>query len=187
MFEKRGKWMLISFLVIIIIFLILIILYLFFFHKNYDSLYNERITNNQLVNPLGNYSEEEAINLFNEDFVYYILYIIKAYNLHNPLLSSDTPKLEFIIDDLIFNAEIVKGEIMVDSGSIDKKDIQIRTTKKEAINMLKDEAYVSVSFEEGKSAIELVSGKAILFEKGYLSLYTELTGKSITGDLIKKL
>lgn len=51
--------------------------------------------------------------------------------------------------------------------------------------MIRDKNYVEESFRNGKSSIELVAGKTELFEKGYLALYTKITGKSITGSAIK--
>ena len=45
--------------------------------------------------------------------------------------------------------------------------------------------YVALSFESGNSQIELLESKSTLFGKGYLSLYQELTGKSVTGNIIK--
>ena len=63
-----------------------------------------------MLNPTDNLNDKQATAQFNESFVFYILYNIKAYNLHNPPISSDTPKVEFSIDNDIYNAEITNVE-----------------------------------------------------------------------------
>ena len=50
--------------------------------------------------------------------------------------------------------------------------------------MIQNKEYIEQSFQEEKSTIEAVSDKTVLATKGYLELYTELTGKSITGAFI---
>ena len=139
----------------------------------------------KLINPISNLTQEEAIMQFNESFVSYLLYSIKAYNLHNPPLSSDTPKIKFLIGDDSYNAEIIDGLIKTQKIGINNEDIQIITTKSEAVKMLRDRDYVEQSFKLGNSRIELIAGKTTLFSKGYLNLYTKLTGKSVTGNTIR--
>ena len=98
--------------------------------------------------------------------------------MHNPPFSSDTPKIEFIIGDDIFNAEVINKNIKVGKGSISNEDIRITTTKIEGVKMLRDKKYIETSFNNGNSGFEMVAGKVKLFSKGYLDLYKELTGKS---------
>lgn len=138
-----------------------------------------------IANPALNLTMQEAIQKFDESFVFYLLYSIKAYNLHNPPLSRDTPKIEIIVGNDAYNAAVSKGIISVNKGAINNEDIVIRTTKEEAVKMVKDKNYVTQSFDEGKSTIELIAGKTKLFAKGYLNMYTELTGKSVTGNVMR--
>ncbi len=49
------------------------------------------------MNPAEGLSVEQAIVEFDESFVYYLLFNIKAYNLHNPPLSSAEPRIEFFM------------------------------------------------------------------------------------------
>jgi len=138
-----------------------------------------------LTNPAENLNIDEIKQQFDSTFIYYLLASIKAYNLHNPPLSSNQPKIEIVIGNDAYSAVIDSGKILVDKRKIDNPDIRITTSLDEAAKMVKYSNYVKTSFEEGKSSIELITGKTELFSKGYLNLYTELTGKSITGNVIR--
>ncbi len=127
-----------------------------------------------LRNPTEGLTDADAAARFNEAFVYYLLLNIKAYNLHNPPLSSDTPKIELFIGEDVYNAEVMDTNIIVNKERIDKKDIVIRTSKEEAVKMVRDSGYIRTSFSDGKSSLELVASKATLGLKGYLGLYEEL-------------
>lgn len=162
-----------------IIFSILLVLcgliYYFLFFEGYNA-YSE--INKQRTNPVSNLSVEEAVIQFSSGFVSYLLYSIGAGQLHNPPLSSDTPKIEINVGDEIYNAVVEEGNIDVQKGDIASKDIVIILTKEEAVKMMKDSNYVKESFKSGGSRIELVAGETTLFLKGYLKLYNELSGKS---------
>jgi hypothetical protein len=131
-----------------------------------------------LTNPVSGLNESEAVLQFNESFVYYMLYSINAQNLRNP-------KIKFVIDNDVFSAVSNNGGLVVSKTDMPEEDIIIRTTKNEAVKMLRDKTYIATSFSDGKSSLEMVAGKVTLFSKGYLDLYKELTGKSITGSFLK--
>lgn len=178
--DKKGRWIL---WVSIILVIVLVIIFFFYF-----ALFNPRNSvyeGQEITNPAFGMTAEQARISFDESFVFYLLYSIKAYNLHNPPLSSNVPKIEIHVEGEIFNAVIESGAINVEKGSIAEKDIIITTNKDEAIKMMNDKNYVTESFNAGKSTIELVADKTTLFAKGYLGLYNELTGKSITGNVIR--
>ncbi len=122
---------------------------------------------------------------FDESFVFYFLYDLKAYNLHNPPLSSNYPKIEVDVEGEIFSSSVKKGIILVSSIQMLNKDIILKTTKEEIVKMMQDKEYVTQSFNDGKSSIEFIAGKSVLFAKGYLNLYNNLIGKSVTGNLIR--
>jgi hypothetical protein len=132
-----------------------------------------------LENPTLGLSDEEAVAQFDETFVIYMLYNIGANKLHRPPLSRDTPEIELLVGDETYSAEVVKGVISVDEGEISDEDILITTSAEEAVKMIRDSEYISDSFSEGKSEIELIAGKVELASKGYLGLYTELTGNEV--------
>ena len=131
-----------------------------------------------LQNPTVGLNDEEAIEQFDETFVRYLLYSIGAHKLHNPPFSSDTPKVEIYVGELVFNAEIDSGKILV-NGKLESKDMIIRTTKIEAIKMIRDRDYIEESFKEGRSTIEPVASKARLFAKGYAKVYITVTGRTV--------
>lgn len=131
-----------------------------------------------LKNPVAGLSDEEAVKLFDEKFVSYLLYAIDADSLHAPPLSSETPKIKFEIENEIFEAEIIEGRIIVKKAGSSGEDILIKTSKTEAVKMLRDVNYVAKSFQEGKSSIELKANQAELFTKGYLKIYNELESKA---------
>lgn len=186
MTEKRRVWIAALGIALILILVLLAFFYLALYKQaGNDSYYNQQTQTGKLVNPASGLSLEEAINEFNETFVHYILYSIKAYNLHNPPLSSNEPKIEFFVDSDAYSARIVDGEIIVSRGEMEEKDVIITTTKSEAVQMLQNQNYIFESFESGKSSFEMVESKSTLFAKGYLSLYQELTGKSITGSVVR--
>ncbi len=155
-----------------------ILLFVLFTGGDYEEVYAERIASGEIVNPVEGLTDEEAVLRFDEGFVYYLLVNIKAYNLHEPMFSSDTPKMEIDVGGDIFNAEILEGEIGVASGGIGGEDVIIRTSKEEAVKMIRDKDYVKESFETGGSSIELIAEETTLFLKGYLKIYDELTGES---------
>ena len=172
--NKKGFSKMVVFLCILVVVGIIFISYLLF-----NALHSSKSTSSQGVdlNPVGNLSIEQATAIFNESFVSYFLYSINVDKLHNPPLSSDTPKINFFIDNDVYNAEVKSGVIKVGKGNVDGEDIIIKTTKVEAVKMIKDKSYVSNSFVNGSSEIELVASKAKLYSKGYLSLYGDITGQ----------
>lgn len=177
--NKRGsKWIIASIAVVI-----LLIIGMFL----YMSLFKPRDNSGKadLKNPAAYLTIDQTITQFNEDFVYYLLASIKAYNLHNPPLSSDKPRINILVGEDNYSALIDDGRIIVQTGVLDNPDIKISTSKYEAAMMVKYPDSVKKSFEEGKSNIDLIAGKATLFSKGYLNMYNEITGKSVTGNVIK--
>jgi heme/copper-type cytochrome/quinol oxidase subunit 2 len=116
----------------------------------------------------------------NENVIGYTLTKLETNDLHNPPLSKETPKIEVIIDDKIYSAEIVKGSIDVNEGQIDNEDIKISMTRQDVINILNSTSSsdaISKSINEGTMQFEIVASKTELFSKGYLSLYKKFTGK----------
>ena len=95
-----------------------------------------------LVNPAVGLTFEEAVAKFDENFVYYLLYNIGAGSLHSPPFRSAIPKIEFYIDNDVYNVEIIDGQINVKKGEIEGEDIIIRTTTEEAVKMVLDKNYV---------------------------------------------
>lgn len=132
-----------------------------------------------ISNPVIGLSDEEAIEQFDENFVLYLMARVGAGELHNPPLSSNTPKIEFDLGGEFYYVEIRGGGIYVGEGRVEGEDMVIVTSKSEAVKMIRDAQYIGDSFRNGGSSVELVVGKPKLIAKGYYGLYKELTGKEI--------
>ena len=173
--KKRG----ISSVVIVILIILVVLLVAagayfyvaFVYVSDFPEIYND------IENPAEGLTEEQAIAAFDEEFVLYLLYNIRAYVLKNPPLSSDTPMMEIHVGNDIYNAEVIDREIFVEEGTIFGEDIVITTSKLEAVKMINDREYIQESFNNGGAAIELKAAEATLFAKGYLKIYKEVTGE----------
>lgn len=151
----------------------ILIFVLFFYPKN-----NQPSNNNVIV-------DKTQVGI---EQVNFLLYTIKAYNLHNPPLSKNTPKIEIVIDNEVFSSEIIKGKILTERKTIENADIKIKTGKSEFLRILSSndiKKAVQESAEAGNLEIEMLAGKLELASKGYLNVYKEVTGKSLTGNIIK--
>ena len=118
----------------------------------------------------------------NEGVIGYVLFQLEAYELHNPIFSSNTPKIEVVVDGEVFTGEINKGNIIINSGSTDEEDIRIYMTRTNVINIINSTMpadTIKSSINEGTMSFEQVASKITLFSKGYLSLYTKFTGEKI--------
>lgn len=181
--KKRGfgKSLIIIFSVILIL-LLIVAMFLYSALKVPDYGEKNKII---LQNPIKGLTLEQAKINFNESFVEYLLYSIGANNLHNPPLSNNKPKIKITIENDIYSSVIEKGRIIVKKEDILNQDITLKTNKEEAIKIMENKNYIKQSFSSGKSEISLSADKATLFAKGYLNIYKELTGESITGGVIK--
>jgi len=168
---KEGK---ISLPVVVIIIFAMVVVGFVIYNLFFD-ISGERTA--FLSNPTEGLSDEEAIAEFDESFVVFLLYSIGASELHNVIFTSNEPVIEFYIDEDAYTGVVRKGSVGVGRGVSDDEDIIIRTSKMEAIKMLRDGNYITESFANGGSSIELVAGKVTLFAKGYLGLYKDLTGE----------
>lgn len=126
--------------------------------------------------------------VLSEAHINYVLTEMEFYNLHNIPLSSETPKINLKIDDDWYSSEVKEGKITTKIGEITNPDLIIYTSSKEILDSIistKTNEYMKESVSNGNTKIELNSGYTELFSKGYLSLYKELTGKSLTGSMVK--
>lgn len=180
--NRRGAFALgFSFFVVLAFMVWIFVFFAFYKTPGLEQSY----LNSDIRNPITGFSIEQASNSVDESFVYYLLYNFKAYNLHNPPLSKDNPKIEIMVDDAFYNAVIKSGEIVVSKGEIKDEDITIRTTSNEMVKMMNNKDYAKLSFSSGSSQIVVMNSKSILLAKGYLNLYSEITGSGITGNVIR--
>ncbi len=171
---------------IVVIFLIIVGIFLYYIFGSFNNSFIEKShTEITLQNPSQGKSLEQAVADFDESFVEYLLYSVGASELHNPPFSKDIPKIEFYIDEKSYNAVVEKGVITVFRGEINEEDIVIKTTKEEFVKIVMDKEYIKESFSKGESSLELIASRTRLTTKGYLSVYEELTGESITGSFVR--
>ena len=179
--NKKGAWAFWVSISLIVLLLIVSFLYFALYNPNNSMAYTGEVIRSS---SLGS-SSSQALSNVDGNSVLYLLSSMRAYNLHNPPLSSDYPKIEIDVSGQIFSASVKKGVISLDNNPFLKKDLILRTTKEEVLAMINDRDYIKNSFNSGKSRIELVASKFTLFAKGYLGLYNEIVGKSVTGNVIR--
>jgi hypothetical protein len=138
-----------------------------------------------LLNPVLELTDSQALADFNSKYVFFLLYYAHAYQLHNPPLSSATPRMNIKLDGVSYRAEIVGGVIRVGKGPFSDVDLTITSSRKEIIRILRNTSLLSASFAEGKSSLTPEASRATLFSKGYLRLYDSLYDSSITGNVIR--
>ncbi len=145
----------------------------------YSVLFPSPLSGNGVIleNPAAGLSIDEAVLVFNESFVFYLLANIGAYRLHSAPLSKELPLIEIAVEGKTYSASIDGEIILIGLGEILDEDIIIKTTKREAVLMMNDKSYIFNSFNSGKSEIILVASKTELAGKGYLSLYRDLRRK----------
>ncbi|MFA5020270.1 MAG: hypothetical protein WC533_04180 [Candidatus Pacearchaeota archaeon] len=117
------------------------------------------------------------------EHVQYLLNEMGAYKLHNSPLTSNTPKIELVIDGESFSAEVVDNKIIIIKEVLENEDIRFITSKEAIFEAIKSDDIVETfksSIEMGESNYEIVGDKKTLFLKGYLSIYEEITGQKIS-------
>jgi hypothetical protein len=122
-----------------------------------------------------------------KDHIGYFLSELGFYKLHTAPSTQDTPKIEVIIDDKIYGAEIIEGKINMQDGSIENRDIRISMTKDEIINALKSQdikSYTKTALLQERIKIEQIGSYSQIISKGYISVYNEINGRGITGNVI---
>lgn len=177
-------------LIISLVLLLGLVAGMFFFYTtsspNYEKndISNPFLSTNVTVNTSNMIVKQDII--INEDHITYLLNEMGAYNLKSYL--GNPPKIEVQVSQEIFNSEIKEGVITTRKGEIDDEDIRIITSKEELIKIATSQntkEYIKQSVSSGNTKVEMVAGYSELFAKGYLNLYTEITGKSLTGKVIR--
>lgn len=163
--------------IIILIFLILIGIISHFIFLNLYS--NTPVVNQGDIN-----KSEIGIEQVN-----YVLISIGASGLHNPPFSSNTPKIEINIGQNVYNSEVIDSNIHTTEGPSSEPDLRIIISENEFIGALNSDpkTFLQKSVSEGRTNIEIISNKITLFSKGYLELYKQVTGETLTGSIIKNI
>lgn len=122
------------------------------------------------------------------EHITYVLNELGVYQLHNPPLSSDTPKIEIVLGERVFGAEVVAGTVNTKEKSLAETDMRIVSSEEEIVEAIRSgdvKSYIKKSITDGKTRLEQSGSYSRLFSKGYLNLYNELTGQGMTGNIVK--
>ena len=123
----------------------------------------------------------EGVMNFNVDYINYIMAALGVGKLHKSLMGYGNPVIEMDLENEIWNAEIDNGLRTV-PGSAEDPDLRVIMTKEEAVKALLSPdigEFMKTSVYNRNTQIEMVAGKVELGSKGYLSMYSELTGESV--------
>ncbi len=125
---------------------------------------------------------QQGIENFNEDYIIYLLVSLGTNHLHKSYTGHGTAKLELVIDQEIWAAEIDNG-LGVALGQINDPDLRITMSRQTAVESLLSsniQEELKAATRNGNIQIEQIAGKVELASKGYLSMYKELTGEEIS-------
>lgn len=114
------------------------------------------------------------IFIIQKELINYLSIVLKLYNLHEIPFTKITPKVQVYVDKNSYYVEIIKGDILIIEGEVEKPDISIRTTNEEIFKIIENNSYAETSFSSGKTEIKITKNYFSLFAKGYLTLYKEV-------------
>ena len=102
--------------------------------------------------------------------------------MHKSIAGYGNPVIEMNLDGEVWNSEIKSREIYTLKGNSNEEDLIVFMSKEEAVNVLLSSditEFMKNSVIEGNTKIEMVAGKIELGSKGYLEMYSKLTGESV--------
>jgi hypothetical protein len=182
--DKRGAWALVFSFIVLILF-VAIMFSFFHFYKPLDEkkIIKRAISNvSGIRSPTAGLSSKQVEIGFNESYISSFLEDINAKDLRNIAISREVPRIKLVVDNVIYSASVNRGKITVKKANVSNPDIIITSTKSEIAQMVTNKRYISTSFKKGKSSLELVADKASLIAKGYIRLYTKITGNALSSD-----
>lgn len=165
-------------LLIILLAIVLIISISLLYPAITGQIIRSQQNSGKLKNPISGLSDEQAEKNFDETYIRYLLYAIGLDKLKSTPLSGETPKIEIQVSEETYNAEIIKGNIKIEKGEIEGEDIIIRTTEQEIIKSMREKTYLTSSFKNGLTSIQLITAKTELLAKGYLNIYNQLSSSA---------
>ena len=124
----------------------------------------------------------EGVMNFNVDYINYIMAALGVGKLHKSLIGYGNPVIEMNLNDEVWNSELKDGGLYSLQGDSDDEDLRVIMTKEEAVKALLSPdigEFMKTSVYNRNTQIEMVAGKVELGSKGYLSMYSELTGESV--------
>lgn len=125
---------------------------------------------------------QEGITEFDQDYINYLLAALGVNSLHKSLVGYGNPVVEFSVEGETWSSEIDNGGLLTQKSPAQDPDLRILISRQEAVQALLSpniEGFMKESVYNGNTQIELVSGKIELGSKGYLKMYTDLTGEEV--------
>ena len=110
-----------------------------------------------------------------KELINYASVVLKLYNLQEIPFTKNTPKIQIKIDNDYYFIEVSKGDVFINEGITKKEDILIETTYEEILKMIENKDYARESVYSGKTTIKISASEFVLFAKGYLKLYEEMS------------
>ncbi len=142
----------------------------------YSNVSQENPDSIQITPEQKNSIIEEAILDFNQEYINYILLALGVNYLHKSVLM-ENPFIELVLDEEVWNSEIIEGIPNSKQGEIENEDLRITMSKRIAVEALLSsnmEEYFKNSVLNGDIQLEMVANEAELFSKGYLDMYNAL-------------
>ena len=124
---------------------------------------------------------QQGISEFNEQYIIYLLVALGVNNLHKSYVGYGNAEIDLIIDQETWSA-IVSNGLSVSKQPSPDPDLKIKMSKEEAVKALLSsniQEYLKDSVNNGNTQLEQISNKIELASKGYLKMYTTLTGEII--------
>ncbi len=185
--KKEHKWLKRIVWSFVIILILLIVLVVIFF---WETLFNKPKSQGVIIeNPIksivfnnmnratGEIDQEkvveQAVKEFNAEYINYLLAAMGVGNLYSSPVYGN-PKIEFLINDEIWNSEIRNKGLITQQGAIEGEDLKILISKQEVVNALLSQdisSFMKQSVINGNTQIEMVAKKLELGSKGYLGMY----------------
>lgn len=125
---------------------------------------------------------QQGIQEFNINYINYLLAALGVNKLHKSLVGYGNPIVEFHLDNEVWSSEIIKGGLNTQKAPAQDLDLKIIISKQEAVLALLSpniEQFMKDSVYNGNTKIEMIAGKVELGSKGYLAMYTQLTGEEV--------
>jgi hypothetical protein len=119
---------------------------------------------------------------FNQDYILYLLAALGIQNLHKSYIGYGNPLIELQIDTEIWNAEVTNNGISIQNQPANEEDLIISISKQEAVKAILSSninEFMKESVYNGGTRLEKVAGNIELGSKGYLEMYTQITGEVI--------
>jgi len=162
-------------LLIVLAVIILLVASFLLYPKITGQVAGNQKSSSSLKNPVSGLSDEQAEKNFDETYIRYLLYSLGLHNLKSMPFTGETPKIEIKINEETYNAEIIKGSIIVKKGESQNEDVIITTTRQEIIKSMREKEYLIDSFKNGLTSIKLVTTKTKVLAKGYANVYQQFT------------